>query len=215
MTGAITLQSGNPSTVTAEINLLSTLAEAQRSRIESDMASLAAQHLGGAAAAAGAPATAPAPAAPTTSQRRPFDWSAFGGAMTGLFSGFATGMESFSNQAGEEAVVIAQEEAAKQGAAPAAPAVMPGKPVDAGPVSPEDETPWEQFTELITGTPEPAEELTPGAPAVVTQAGFPTWGWVAIGAGGLVLFGVVIWSLARDSDKSDDIEENYGFRYFL
>lgn len=234
MTGVIAIQSGNPSTVTAQINLLSGLAQAQRSRVERDMAALAAQHLGGTAAAVPAAATSggatPTPSTPSTSSRRPFDWGAFGGAVTGLFGGFASGMESYyGNQAGAEAVAAAQEEAGKHGADAGTAA---GKELYTGPIAPEDDTPWQTITELFTGEPEPAPAAAPGAPETTTppaQAGFPTWGWVAIGVGGIAVLGLLIWAVSgggddddrrdrrrdRDYDRDEDMRENYGFRYFL
>ena len=217
MTGVIALQSGNPSTVTAQINLLSGIAESYRSRVESDMQSLASQYLAGTAAAAPA-AAAPGVIPTTTTPRRTFDWSTFGTVLSGVFTGAAQGLESYNQQvqqdAAASAVAIAQQEAS----------AVTGKQIDTGPVSPEDETPWEAFTELITGEPETEEAPAEGAAVVQQPAGFPTWGWVAIGVGGVAVLGLLIWALTGDDKKKEDrrdrrddedLKENYGFRYFL
>lgn len=273
MTGAITLQSGNPSTVTAQINLLSGLAQGQRSRVEQDMAALAAQHLGGAAAAQAPAATAtgqqlqfrpnpytttPSTTTPSTTpsttppapERRPFNWGGFGTVFAGLFSGVSEGLDNLSNSYADEAVAVAHGEAVKQGVAADAPGAATGKQIDTSPVSPEDETPWQQFTEMITGSAsETPATGAPGAPpgqqTPPQASGMPTWGWVAIGVGGVAMLGLLLWAVSGDGedeederrrrdrddrddrddrrsgrwrdrfDDDDDIRENYGFRYFL
>jgi len=71
MSGIIEIRDGSPSNVTAQVNLLSTLAQGQRARVESDMARLADRYLAASTASApSAPQSAPrAPSAPRSAPR--------------------------------------------------------------------------------------------------------------------------------------------------
>jgi hypothetical protein len=230
MTGAIDLTFGNPSTVTAQINLLSSLAEGQRARVERDMIALANQHLPRPAGASSATPTFAPPAAPEgtpeaaaqqqaqqpaqpASQRRPFNWDVFGQVITGLF-GAGASITSAYNQVGQEAageaIAVAQEEAGKQ-ASPIGPntglqqgpGFTLGQGKGVGPDAP-----------LPGGRPPSDVPSDEGTTESVQDVGFPTWGWVAIGLGGVAAFGALAWWLTRKGGEADDRSERRRDTYF-
>jgi len=216
MTGAIDLTDGPPSTVTAQINLLSSLAEGQRARVERDMIALAQQHLPAVAGAEAGP-TFPPPAPPTgepaapgttpqqpTTTSRPFNWDIFGSVMTGLF-GSAASITNQINQVGQEAageaIYIAQEEAGKQ-ASP----IGSNTGLQHG-----DGFTLGQGKAVSPDAPLPGGRLPSEVPAGegvedVEEVGFPTWGWWAIGLGGATAIGLVAYFVTRDED--DGFESN-------
>jgi hypothetical protein len=244
MTGSVDLTFGPPSTVTAQINLLSSLAQGQRSRVEQDMLALANRHLPlpSGSASSNYPTHAP-PAAPTgtpeavaqqqqvADPQRAFNWNVFGQVMSGLFGSASTIMGAY-NQVGQEAageaIAVAQEEAGKQAAA-----IGPDPGLQSGPgftlgqgkaVGPNAPLPGGRLPSDV-----PPEE---GATEVV-DVGMPTWAWVVIGVGGVAAFGALAWYLTSKRSKSDDFKkrrretyfdemeeerdwaQNYGFRYYL
>lgn len=214
MTGAVDLRSGPPSTVTAQINLLSSLAEGQRSRVESDMLRLANQHLPlPAGASPDSPTTAPPPApegSPEAAQQQQsgFNWNMFGHVVSGLFGSASTIMGAY-NQVGQEAageaISVAQQEAGKQPSP-----IGPNTGVQSGPgftlgqgksVGPNAPLPGGRLPSDV-----PAEEGATDLVDNVENVGVPTWVWWAMGISGVVgASALAIYVLTRDDD---DFERN-------
>ena len=218
MTGSVDLTFGPPSTVTAQINLLSATAQGQRSRVEQDMLALANRHLPLPSGASSSTPTHAPPASPAGTPeaqqyqqqpqqpRRQFNWDTFGTILTGLFGGVATGMEAYNqvgNAAGQDAIAIAQEEAASAGkqASPIGPntglqhgdgfTLGPGKSV--GPDAP-----------LPGGrSPSDVRDDEGVEPPESTSTGLPTWAWWAIGIGGVAGLGALLWFVSRDDENRE------------
>jgi hypothetical protein len=230
LSGVIDIQDGSPSTVTAQINLLSPVARLARGTVERDMLRYASQHIPNADAGAAAPTHMP-PAAPTGTpeaaaqqpatqtpaqperERRPFNWDVFGQVITGLF-GAGASITSAYNQVGQEAageaIAVAQEEAGKQ-ASPIGPNTGlqqgPGFTLGQGKgVGPDAPLPGGRPPSDV-----PSDEETTES---VQDVGFPTWGWVAIGLGGVAAFGALAWWLTRKGGEADDRSERRRDTYF-
>ena len=224
MSGVIDLTMGPPSTVTAQVNLLTPTAESMRARIEAEMIRQAGINIPSTGGAGSGP-TSPAPAAPTgegaqpsqpqaqqpqqpAAPRRTFDWGLFGNIMTGLFGGATTVVDAY-NQVGqvasEEAVAIAQEEAGYSGkeASPIGPntgvqqgnGYTFGQGKAVGPNAP------------LPGGRDPGEVEDNEGVDPPDEVGMPTWVWWAIGAGGVVGLGALIL-LMSSGDKKDDFRRN-------
>ena len=217
MTGTVTVRSGPPSTVTLQLNLLSTLAQGQRDSVQRDVLALADRYLPLPGGVASAQPTFAAPAAPegttaTTQTGSRWDWGAFGAAMTGLFGGAADVLEQYNavgNQAAAEAMAVAQQASGKT------PTAVPMTPsgVQSGPgfilgqgkaVSPDAPLPGGRLPSEI-----PAEE---GATEPVAAA-TPSWVWWAVGVGGAVAVGAVGYLLLARRDDDEDWRRTVGFEY--
>jgi len=218
MSGQVQIQDGDPSTVTITLNLLSSTAQAARNSAIRDITAAADRHV----PAVGAPtptttAPAPTPTTPgepaptpttTTRPRRDFDWGLFTDIFSGIVGGAASGLNAYNEavglSSGQNAINIASDEAVASGGKPSASATGvqygPGFELGPGkPVGPDEPPPG----------PTVAPTTTAGAPPPTLAAprtGFPTWGWWAIGIGGLGLLGVIILA-TRKSDDEDEFEE--------
>lgn len=211
MSGAADIREGDPSTVTLQLNLLSSLARNARNSAIRDITAAANRHIpevGAAPAQPTAPtptapgAPAPTTPAPTTRPRRQFDWGLFTDIFSGIAGGAASSLTAYNEAVGytasEEAVIVAAEEATAAGKGPG---VQTGPGFELGPgkpVGPDEPPPG----------PTTAPTTAPGAPSPTLarpSAGFPTWGWWAIGIAGVGILGVVV--LATRKPK-DEFEEN-------
>ncbi len=134
-----------------------------------------------------------------------FDWGSFGSAMTGLFSGASSVFDQYSlvgQQAGAEAVAIAKE------ASP----IGPNTGVQTGPgfilgqgkaVAPDAPLPGGR----------PPSDVPPdeGVTDPEDVGGMPSWGWWAIGIGGVAAVGAVGLMLFRKRDDEEDFRETIGY----
>lgn len=208
MTGAIDLIMGPPSTVTVQINLLSSLARRAQGDIERDMIALSNQHLTRVGAPDEQPTYQPpaSPAAQEPSRPRPqVDWNIVGTVLTGLFGSAAQAVEAYNqvgDQAAGEAILIAQEEGGK---VPSAIGPYPGLHYGSGltlgqgkAVGPDAPLPGGRLPSEVSDDE--------GATPPPHDVGFPTWGWVAIGLGGVVAIGAVAYFMTRKDE--DEFERN-------
>ena len=210
MTGAVDIRSGPPSTVTAQINLLSSLAEGQRSRVQSDMLRLANQHLPLPAGASPDYPTTPPPAPPAGSpeaaqqqQQSSFNWNVLGQVVTGLFGTGSSIMSAYNNvgqEAAGEAIAVAQEEAGKQPSPigpntglQQGPGFTLGQGKEVGPNAPLPGGRLPSDVPLNEGSNEVVED--------VENVGIPTWVWWTMGISGVVgASALAIYVLTRDDD---------------
>jgi hypothetical protein len=225
MRGSVTIQDGSPSRVNAQIELLSGLAQGQRSNVIRDLNALADQRLGGAPSATGAP-TAPAAdqepyASPQERQRREFDPDRAAAVTTGIFTGLTALARGITQ--GVESVREARQGAQTQPEPggffdQAAPALtQAGQQATAPPPKPGV---IEAVTSFITGKPSAAQQpqsgpgftLGPGysvgpqEPVDVTPAAPPParqtpWGWIALGVGAAAAATVAVVTLAGDEKE--------------
>jgi hypothetical protein len=188
--GSVTLRDGNPSTVSVQMDLLSSLARGIRDSAIRDMNALADQHLGGTATAAAAAATATTTtaAAEETRPRREFDWNLFGSIVsdisTGLTDAFSAMNEANAQVTAEQAVAVASDTVAQE--------VASGKQVFDGGVL----YPGQDVTSQKTGLTTQQQVASP----VMSQprGGMPTWGWWALGiGGGAVAVGLIVYLIRR------------------
>jgi hypothetical protein len=187
MSGTVTLRDGNPSTVTVQMDLLSSLAQGQRSRVIQDMNAIADRYLGGTATATAAATTTTAAAEEERERRLSFDWNLFGNIManigTGLSTGFEAMNEAYAQTTAEQAVAVASDTVAQETAS--------GKQVFDGMVL----GPGQDVTSQKTGLTQPSL-----ATPVMSQprGGMPTWGWWALGiGGGAVAVGLIVYLMRR------------------
>lgn len=196
MRGTISIRDGSPSTVSIQMDLLSSLARGQRSRVIQDMNAQADRFLAGLAPAQ--PTTEPPreeswlerrrreraerEAAEAERPRGEFNWSLFGqifqNITTGVTGGIGAMNEAYAQTTAEQALDAAGEAAAN------------GKQVFNGAV-------------LHPGKPVGPDEPTPGptvAPVMAEERGMPTWGWWALGIGGVTAVGLTIWLVRRRGD---------------
>ena len=175
VSGAIDIRDGSPSTVTAQINLLTSTSRGYASQVETAMVEESDRALQPVATSA---QTSTQTSTQTSAQRTAGaswdQWSRTSNILGDIFGGAAAGLDAFNQQMGyaaaQEAVQVAAQEAQNAG-------VSSGKATPAP-------------------APRPSIVTTPQqAPApVVTAASFPTWGWVLLGLGGAGLVAFIIYT---------------------
>jgi len=204
MNGAVDIQDGSPSRVTAQINLLSGMARMYRDRVIRDINAIADRRLGGTPTATAAPPAQPTTATPTatappTTPRRQVDPEEAGAITGGVFdslNALARGFLENLDTEREPSVLDRYQ--------------LPELPPDPGTAT-ATATPAATVTPdeiLIYGppAPEPSAAVAPAAPASTydyewektsggayyepptqqqQQQAFP-WGWALAGAGALV-----------------------------
>jgi len=188
VSGAIDIRDGNPSTVTAQVNLLSSTARTFRGQIESAMVEESQRNMpivGAATAVQPSSTTAAQPSTTASSGRGDFDWNLFSTILGSVVSSAGTGLSSYNQAMGYTASTQAQQiaaETAQQAGVQVGPGFVlgPGKVV--GPEAPPP------GPTVVRGE----QQLGPVvAPAT---GGMPTWGWVALGLGGAGLVAFVVWT---------------------
>lgn len=169
VSGAIDIRDGSPSTVTAQINLLTSTSRGYASQVETAMVEESDRAL--------QPVASSASSSTQTSTQRASgaswdQWNLTSNILGDIFGGAAAGLDAFNQQMGyaaaQEAVQVASQEAQNAG-------VSSGKAVPAP-------------------APRPSIVTTPQQTPVVTAASFPTWGWVLLGLGGAGLVAFIIYT---------------------
>lgn len=179
VSGAIDIRDGSPSTVTAQINLLTSTSRGYASQVETAMVEESDRALQPVASSSSTSAQTAAQTSTQTSAQRTSgaswdQWNLTSNILGDIFGGAAAGLDAFNQQMGyaaaQEAVQVASQEAQNAG-------VSSGKATPAP-------------------APRPSIVTTPQqAPApVVTAASFPTWGWVLLGLGGAGLVAFIIYT---------------------
>ena len=179
MSGTVDIRDGSPSTVSVQMDLLSALARGQRARVIRDMNAQADRFLTGSAPQVDDNLPPPPEATEQESRRGEFNWNLFGQIFQNITTGVAGGLNAMN-----EAVAQTTAEQALEVASDAA----NGKQVFDGGVL------YTKPTDVTQTTP-----ATPASapPPVLAQQGMPTWGWWALGIGGVTAVGLTIWWLRQ------------------
>lgn len=196
--GSIDIRDGSPSTVTAQVNLLTSLSRGYRSQVEQAMVEESERNMpivGATTTAQPSTTTRTTQTAQetTTRTRGDFDWNMFGNVLSNVFGGAASGLDAYNQAMGYTAAQHAQNIAAET-AQSAGVQVGPGFVLGPGKVvGPEAPPPGPT---VVTG----GQQL---APVMTTPARTPTWGWVVLGLGAAGLVGFTVWVVTRKRVKKN------------
>jgi len=189
--GAIDIRDGNPSTVTAQVNLLTSLSRGYRADVERAMVEESDRYLrpvsgsGQTQVATGSQAQSSSQTSAQSSgdSGGDFDWNLFGNILGTVVQQAGTSVQSYNRAVGQTAGIQAQQIAAET--------VAVSKAAPPPPLS------------IV-------RSQAPAAP-IVSEAGtsMTTVGWIVIGAVGLGLAGLIVALIVKKSkqDKQDKKEE--------